>query len=186
MHPPTRTETQQRLGQSKTERSTSPTAFETAELYVRSSVATVLLVCAIAIAAGCTTTGVGYGDVPKGGGEQLAVSWTSSDGGISGTMTASLSDGRSFSGPFFEMTSQTVAPFWYGSGFYGWGDGTGSSTPFRTHYSGSVVADLAGENNVHMRCRLRLLTPRRGISGGGAGECQVTGNAPIEVRFAAT
>ena len=153
---------------------------------VRSFVATVLVASAMAMTAGCTTTGAGYSDVPEGGGEPVAVSWTSSDGGISGTMTASLSDGRSFSGPFREMTSQTVAPFWYGSDFYGWRDGTASSSAFRTRYSGSVVADLVDANQTHMRCRFRLVTPHRGISGGGAGECRVTGDAPVDVRFAAT
>ena len=140
----------------------------------------------MAMVAGCTTTGAGYSDVPKVDGGPVAFSWTSSDGGISGTMTASLSDGRSFSGPFREMTSQTVAPFWYGSDFYGWHDGTASSSAFRTRYSGSVVADLVDTNDARMRCQFRLLTPHRGISGGGAGECRVTGDAPVDVRFAAT
>ena len=153
---------------------------------VRSFVATVLVASAMAMTAGCTTTGAGYSDVPKVDGGPVAFSWTSSDGGISGTMTASLSDGRSFSGPFSEITSETTAPFWYGSDFYGWRDGTASSSAFRTRYSGSVVADLVDANDAHMRCRFRLLAPHRGISGGGAGECQLTGDAPIEVRVAAT
>jgi len=136
------------------------------------------------MAAGCTTTGDRWGDAPASG-NAINLTWTSRDGGITGTLTARTADGRSFSGPFLEMSRLSVAPYWYGGDFYAWEDGFASSNPFRTDHSGDVVADLADSRGLHMNCRLRLLVPARGVSGGGAGECRVGDEAPMAARFAA-
>src|SRR6266851_7955243 len=68
-------------------------------------------------------------------------SWKSTDGGISGTMSAALKDGQTFSGPYLQVTSTTRSqdfdPLWTGWE-YGWG-GWGGFGPFpgtdlTTHY----------------------------------------------------
>jgi hypothetical protein len=61
---------------------------------------------AIAIA-GCTTTGVGYGQSTRG---NLGATFTWSEtGGTRGTMVAQLSNGQVFQGPFFQITSESIA-----------------------------------------------------------------------------
>ena len=144
---------------------------------MRALVATALLSCGIFVA-GCTTTGTGFGNVEK-----------SSDGGISGTMSASLSPVQSFSGQFFQITSTTqidgLGPLWDGWD-YGWGDwGPGEGGEFMRYYSGRVVANLADAKGEHMRCRFHLAHPDWGMSGGGSGECQVPGGEKIDATFPA-
>ena len=156
---------------------------------MKALVATALISCGMALA-GCTTTGTGYGDVQAGGSGPVSFSWKSSDGGISGTMSASISPERSFSGQFFQITTDThfdgLGPLWYGWR-YGWSDwGPGSMDGFVTYYSGRVLANLDDANGKHMRCRFRLADPYSGMQGGGSGECQVAGGEKIDATFPAT
>src|SRR5256885_6186751 len=79
---------------------------------------------AIAIA-GCTTTGIGTGQTANG---RLGATFTWTEtGGTRGTMVAQLSNGQLFQGPFFQITSESVAdygPLWNGWGpGFGWGGG---------------------------------------------------------------
>jgi hypothetical protein len=153
---------------------------------MRALVATALVSCGIFLA-GCTTTGTGFGDVEKGGSGPVSFRWKSTDGGISGTMSASLSPVRSFSGQFFQLTSTTqidgLAPLWDGWD-YGWVDwGPGERGEFMTYYSGRVLANLADAKGEHMRCRFHLAHPDSGMSGGGSGECQVAGGEKIDATF---
>ena len=70
-------------------------------------------------AAACTTTGVGTGQV-VGQNVGATFTWTES-GGTRGNMVAQLSNGEVFQGPFFQITSESVAdydPLWRG-----WGPG---------------------------------------------------------------
>ena len=63
---------------------------------------------AIAIA-GCTTTGVGTGQSANG---RLGATFTWTEtGGTRGTMVAQLSNGQVFQGPFFQITSESVADY---------------------------------------------------------------------------
>ena len=56
-------------------------------------------------AAGCTTTGVGTGQVV---GQNIGATFTwTENGGTRGTMVAQLSDGQVFQGPFFQITSES-------------------------------------------------------------------------------
>ena len=70
----------------------------------------------VALAAGCTTMGTGSGSTATGA-NPVTSSWTSSDA-VSGTINASLSDGKSYSGQFFQITKDrtvdSVGPLWYG------------------------------------------------------------------------
>ena len=70
----------------------------------------------VAISAGCTTMGTGSGSTLSGG-SATTFSWKSSDG-VSGTMSATLSDGTVYNGQYFQVTQDTtvdsVAPLWDG------------------------------------------------------------------------
>src|SRR5690348_7256193 len=64
-------------------------------------------------AAGCTTSGIGTGQV-VGQNVGATFNWTQ-NGGTRGTMVAQLSDGQVFQGPFFQITSESVVdydPLW--------------------------------------------------------------------------
>ena len=70
------------------------------------------MVCAIGA---CTTMGTGVGNV-RNGDLQANFAWKSTDD-RTGTLTANLSNGVSYSGPFFQVTHdtrvETLAPLWY-------------------------------------------------------------------------
>jgi hypothetical protein len=139
-------------------------------------------------AAGCTTMGGGFGSTPSGA-SPTTFSWKSSDG-VTGTMNATMSDGTTYSGQYFEITRDTtvdaVAPLWVGwhSGWRGAGDWDAEPTPdFVTHYSGRVVANLASPNTTHMRCKFTLARPSDGMAGGGSGQCQLPDGTTIDANF---
>ena len=148
------------------------------------------------VIAGCTTTGIGHGELTALGkpAEPVLFSWTSMDGGISGTMMAKLPDAV-YEGKFFQITRQTqsvtLAPMWNGW-IEGWGDWPYrrhaypypyTATQFITHYSGKVVANLETSDGQHMRCRFHLANPASGMTGGGQGECQLSGGRSINATF---
>lgn len=158
--------------------------------------ATTTTAAALSILAACTTTGMGGGELQQSGriDQPVLFSWQSRDGGISGTMVATLPE-ATYRGPFFQITQQTerqaVAPLWGGwrEGwmdwpYWGWGAyGPYDWTEFATRYSGKVLANLATPEGKHMRCRLHLAKPAQGMSGGGDGECQLQGGSTIHARF---
>jgi hypothetical protein len=153
-------------------------------------------VAATLLLGACTTMGTGGGDLRLSGGGEAPVllSWKSGDGGIDGTMQVMLPEGT-YKGRFFQITQQTqreaIAPLWAGwhEGWYGWPYwGYGAYGPygvdqFITRYSGKVVANLADASGRHLRCRLHLVAPARGMAGGGEGECQRTGGGTVHARF---
>jgi hypothetical protein len=144
----------------------------------------------------CTSTGTGGGQLAASGGQQTPVvfSWKSNDGGISGTMTASLPD-SAYQGRFFQITQHTrgevLAPLWmhWRQGWYDWpywgpyGVPAYPATQFITYYSGKVVATLESEGKQAMRCRFHLVNPSQGMSGGGEGECQLADGRSINASF---
>ena len=148
--------------------------------------------------AACTTTGTGGGQVASSGAQEqpVAFSWTSTDGGITGSMTAVL-PGQTFQGRFFQITQQTrsevLAPLWvhWRHGWHDWpywGHPFGApypSTQFITHYSGKVVATLESTGNQRMRCRFHMVDPVRGMSGGGDGQCQLSDGRTVRASFSA-
>jgi hypothetical protein len=147
--------------------------------------------------AACTTTGVGGGQLAANGGEAqpVAFSWRSTDGGITGSMTAVL-PGKTFEGRFFQITQQTrtevLDPLWmhWHHGWYDWpywgypSGGPYPTTRFITHYSGKVVATLEAPEQQRMRCRFHLVEPARGMSGGGEGQCQLSDGRTVRASFA--
>lgn len=172
---------------------------------------TVAAALTLAALAGCTSMGTGGGELTAKGQptEPVVFSWKSTDGGVTGTMVATLPD-ATYTGRFFEISqqtqSETLAPMWNGwnEGWYdwptrndwnagrteGWDDwpywsqpGTYGATRFITHYSGKVVANLQTNGGERMRCRFHLADPLDGMSGGGQGECQLSGGRVINAAF---
>jgi hypothetical protein len=144
-----------------------------------------------ALAAGCTTVGAGIGSAFSGA-TPVSFSWQNSDS-LSGTMNATLSDGETYSGQFFQITKDTtlgsVAPLWAGwhrswGGWGGWDYWDPVSSPsFITHYTGRVVANLGEGNGQHMRCKFQLVHPSEGMAGGGRGQCQMPDGETIDTNF---
>ena len=162
----------------------------------------------------CTTltSGTGGGRVTGEGAApaQVSFSWTSSDGGISGVMTAAL-PGQTFSGRFFQITEQTRAevltPLWsrWPPGWHDWPPlgrpwmvpqpypypypypYAYPTTQFLTHFTGKVVASLESpEGPQQIRCRFDLVEPVRGMGGGGDGDCQFSDGRTVRAVFSAS
>jgi hypothetical protein len=140
------------------------------------------------VATGCTTMGTGFGSTASGK-DPVNFSWKSTDG-VSGTMNATVPDGVSYTGLFFQITSDTtvdnLGPLWAGwgpglrrGGWEYWDD----EPEFVTHYSGKVVANLSASDGMHMRCTFRLVHPSDGMAGGGTGQCQMPDGKTIETNF---
>lgn len=154
-----------------------------------------LLLLLLALTA-CTSTGIGGGQLSGAGAPEAPVTfnWKSTDGGMSGTMTAALPD-ATFQGRFFQITGQTrrevLDPLWmhWHRGWYDWPYWGGPlqppypATQFITHYSGKVVATLESSSEQRMRCRFHLVEPSRGMSGGGEGQCQLSDGRVVQAVF---
>lgn len=147
-----------------------------------------LVTCASLAMAACTSMGEGVGAMP--GGAAVGFDWVSKDGGMTGTMTATLPDGTAFSGPFVQITStvhvETLTPLWHGWP-RGWSDwrywGAYPDSAFITRYSGRVVANLTGPGDRRLRCRFHLNVPEAGMRRGGQGECQASDGRVIDAVF---
>lgn len=142
------------------------------------------------LTAGCATMGTGSGSTPAGA-DPVNFSWNSSGDSASGTIDATLSDGTTYSGQFFQITRETtvdgLGPLWVGWGrrfgrFGGWNDWDAGPS-FITHYTGRVVANLGTPGGEHMRCRFQLARPRDGMAGGGRGQCQMPDGNTIDATF---
>lgn len=148
----------------------------------------IVLPLAMALITGCTTTGSGAGFTSTDR-APVAFNWRSNDS-VSGTLTAALPDGKTFSGRYFQITSETtvdrLGPLWYG-GPWGWrGRGWSYWEPspaFVKHYSGKVVANLTAPDGERMRCHFHLIRPSSGMSGGGQGKCQLPNGQNIDAMF---
>jgi len=146
-------------------------------------------VLALAVTAACTTIGAGTGTT-RGDNVPVDFSWVS-DNAVSGTMTAKLADGESFTGKFFQVTRETrvdrLSPLWVGwprhRDWPFWGVDAGPD--FVKHYSGKVLANLEGGHGEHMRCSFRLIEPSSGMAGGGAGRCQTPAGETVDATFPA-
>ena len=142
----------------------------------------------LAATAACTTMGTGNGEV-RGGRDAVTFHWTAKGADTSGQMSAVLTDGRTFSGPFVQMTRERrvdLDPMWTGWGV-GWRDwrwrSFGPDQAFETLYGGSVVANLKGPGSDRMRCRFTLNEPVSGMAGGGQGQCQLADGRQVDAVF---
>jgi hypothetical protein len=129
--------------------------------------------------AACQTAGTGSGNV-RGGQKPVAFTWQSTDS-VSGDITATFGDGRVFKGTYFQITRDTrvdrLDPLWYGwnrrhRAWRYWSRDPGPE--FIKTYSGRVLANLHADDGDHMRCRFTLISPSRGMAGGGEGRCQLS------------
>jgi hypothetical protein len=154
-----------------------------------------MVLALVSVVPACTTIGTGSGEVTGAQQESVTFMWKSTDGGMSGAMTASLPQ-ETFQGRFFQITQQTrgevLAPLWthWRRGWYDWPYWSGpwppgySTTQFITHYSGKVVATLESPSGQRMRCRFHLVAPASGMAGGGEGECQLSDGRRVRAVFA--
>lgn len=137
--------------------------------------------------AACQTAGTGSGNV-RGTRKPVAFTWQSTDS-VTGNITATFGDGAVFKGTYFQITRDTrvdrLEPLWDG-----WGRGsrhTGrigrggwrhwdrdADREFIKEYSGRVLANLHSDKGDYMRCRFTLISPARGMAGGGEGRCQLS------------
>jgi len=139
--------------------------------------------------AACTVAGSGSGSLAPGN-TPVALAWQSKDGGSTGTMSARLPDGRTFTGPFLQVRSTAriddlhLRPFWAGwrPGWTDWRWGP-PGADFITVYSGRVIANLQAPDGPYLRCRFQLNDPRAGMSGGGQGQCSLNEGGTIDAVF---
>jgi hypothetical protein len=146
----------------------------------------------IVVAVGCKSTGSGTGESDTGD-VQVHFGWQQSDP-VSGTLTATVNSAKgsqeTYEGKFYQITSDsridTLAPLWHPwyPGWYGWAYWDPEpGEAFVTHYSGHVVANLAGPDGKRMRCEFQLLRASEGMKGGGQGRCQLPSGKTIKAEF---
>lgn len=131
-----------------------------------------------AVESGAKTSEAAKKTVPGG---KMDFSWQSGMNASHGSISASSSDGRTFTGTFLQPTRTTTVddygPYWTAwSGGWGgagpWYDGLESD--FITTYTGRVLASLIGGDGTRMRCTFLLRDPASGMAGGGEGDCQLS------------
>jgi hypothetical protein len=151
-----------------------------------------IFVLLIVVAVGCKSTGSGMGESDNGD-VQAHFTWQQSDP-VSGTLTATVSkqngSEETYEGNFYQITSNTqidtLGPLWHPwyPGWAGWA--YWDSAPehaFVTHYTGHVLANLAGPDGKRMRCEFQLLRASEGMKGGGEGRCQLPSGKTIKADF---
>jgi len=127
------------------------------------------------------SAGTGSGNV-RGTRKPVAFTWQSTDS-TSGDITATFGDGEVFKGTWFQITRDTrvdrLGPLWDGwgrpyprTGWRYWD--RDMDRQFIKEYSGRVLANLHSDAGDHMRCRFTLISPSRGMAGGGEGRCQLS------------
>jgi len=147
---------------------------------------TLLAVAALAaglMLSGCETQsgGTGSGNL-RGTRKPVAFTWQTTDN-VSGDITATFGNGDVFKGNYFQITRDTrvdrLGPLWDGwgrpyrrTGWRYWD--RAEERAFIKEYSGRVLANLRSDQGAHMRCRFTLITPSRGMAGGGEGRCQLS------------
>src|ERR1700733_3092831 len=130
------------------------------------------LLLVVALAVGCATTKTGSGSALSGP-NPVKFGWTSRSN-VSGSMTATLANGGTFTGRFSQVTSSLTdelgsqGPIWHQEGQYDVGPGL----QYVPHYTGRVVANLSRSDGAQMRCRFELMRPVDGMAGGAGGGWQ--------------
>jgi len=110
---------------------------------------------------------------------------------VSGTMSATLTDGKQYRGQFFEITKDTrvdnLGPLWTG-----WNPGWRGFGGFDYWDAGpSFVTALLGPGRGQSRCsgrcahalQFQLAHPSEGMAGGGRGQCQMPDGKTIDATF---
>jgi hypothetical protein len=130
---------------------------------------------------GCAKRGQLNGSLSAPGepAEQVRLTFKPNVIGNGGKVSTTLPSGESFFGRYKEVAS----PTWSGSGPFDNPEIKGTDARFLMEkYSHEVVATLSSDAGEKMECRLTLRNPYEGLSGGGAGECQLPQEGKIELR----
>ncbi len=145
-----------------------------------------------AVVAGCKSSGQGMGK-SRSGDVTVSFTWEQSEpssGTLRAVVTKPGAPEEMYEGKFYQITRdtrvETIGPLWepWYPGWYGWANwGPGPESSFITHYTGHVVANLAGPNGQRMRCQFRLLNSADGMKGGGQGQCQLPTGQTINAEF---
>lgn len=152
--------------------------------------ARILLTSGLALlATACATPGSGVSPSTPAA-TKPSFSWHV-EGWMRGTMTATLSNGDVYEGPYFQVDRHTklerLAQLWPGwegrSHWRGW-DGWGLGLSTTMIYTPRVLANLIKPNGERMRCRFTLTDPSTGMAGGGIGRCQFSNGKLINAGFA--
>jgi hypothetical protein len=141
---------------------------------------------------GCESIGSGVGESATGE-VKAHFTWKQSDPG-SGTLTATVfkqnGSEETYEGKFYQITNNsqidTLGPLWHPwhPGWTGWA--YWDSAPdyaLITHYTGHVLANLAGPDGKRMRCEFQLIRATEGMKGGGEGQCQLPSGKAIKADF---
>jgi hypothetical protein len=135
--------------------------------------------------------GTGSGSV-RGTQKPVAFTWEAK-GDRSGNITATFGSGRVFKGEYVqispEIRSESLDPLWDGwekprskNAWRYWN--ASSRSEFVRENDGRVLANLNSENGEYMRCRFTLISPQRGMKGGGEGRCQLSDSGKeIDAEF---
>jgi hypothetical protein len=151
-----------------------------------------VFVLLIVVTAGCKSTGSGTGESDSGD-VQVHFTWQQSEP-VSGTLMAMVTKQKgveeTYEGKFYQITSDsridTLAPLWHPwhPGWTGWDYWDPEpEQAFVTHYTGHVLANLAGPGGKRMRCEFQLLRAAQGMKGGGEGRCQLPSGKTIKADF---
>src|SRR5688572_17039177 len=149
---------------------------------MKKSLLAVTALAAVLVGACATQSGgTGSGNV-RGTRKPVAFTWQSTDS-TSGDITATFGNGDVFKGKYYQITSDTCVdrldPLWDG-----WGRPYARTSwkywdrdeerAFIKEYNGRVLANLHAADGDRMRCRFTLISPSRGMAGGGEGRCQLS------------
>jgi hypothetical protein len=147
---------------------------------------TIFIAIAVLGMVACETpngAGTGSGNV-RGTQKPVAFTWQSDDSD-SGDITATFGTGRVFRGKYVQVKHDTrvenLDPLWDGwesprskNAWRYWN--ASSRSEFIRENSGRVLGNLHAENGEFMRCKFTLISPQRGMAGGGEGRCQLSGS----------
>jgi hypothetical protein len=144
---------------------------------------TLCIAAAVMALAACETpngAGTGSGNV-RGTSKPVAFTWQS-EGEKSGDITATFGTGRVFAGEYVQIShdvrTESLDPLWDGwekpskNAWRYWN--AKSRSEFVRENSGRVLANLHSQDGEYMRCRFTLVSPDRGMKGGGEGRCQLS------------
>ena len=154
----------------------------------------VIVGLAAGLLASCASSGVGTGELVRRNSyqtEPVVFTWRTGADHLRGDIFATLPDGETYSGRFFEVTSttqaDTLAPLWVGWNpwwtDWPWAPYAYVGPNFITNYSGRVLATLVGPGGKRMRCRFYMAMPESGMVGGGQGKCQFRDGTVIDAMF---
>ena len=145
---------------------------------------TLCIALAVLALAACETpngAGTGAGHV-RGTSKPVAFTWQG-EGDHTGGITATFGTGRVFKGEYVQISpdirSESLDPLWDGwerprskNAWRYWK--ADSRSEFVRENTARVLANLRSEDGEFMRCRFTLISPQRGMAGGGEGRCQLS------------